>query len=130
MMMSKLLLIELKQFDNGLFKKILADQDFTDVSLVTEDGITISAHRLVLSGFSDFCQQVFKRNPNPKTIIYVHNVSHGVLKYLVHFIYTRQVRIEKSGLKSFWIFRYASVTWIQEGSTVVKFLYWMFLKLY
>ena len=130
MMMSKLLLIELKQFDNGLFKKILADQDFTDVSLVTEDGITISAHRLVLSASSDFFQQVFKRNPNPKTIIYVDNVSHVVLEGLVHFIYTGQVRIEKSGLKSFWIFRYASVTWIQEGSTVVKFLYWMFLKLY
>ena len=92
--------------------------------------ITIGANRLVLSASRAFFQQVFKKNPNSKTIIYVDNVSHGVLKCLVHFIYTGQVRIEKSGLKSFWIFRYASVTGIQEGSTVVTFLYWMFLKLY
>ena len=100
-MMLTPLLLELEQFDAGLFKKILADQDFTDVTLVTEDGITISAHRLVLSASSDFFQQVFKRNPNPKTIIYVDNVSHVVLEGLVHFIYTGQVRIEKSGLKKF-----------------------------
>ena len=37
---------EAKQFDNRLLKKILSDQEFTDVTLVTEDGKCINAHRV------------------------------------------------------------------------------------
>ena len=92
---------EAKQFDNRLLKKMLSDQEFTDVTLVTEDGKGINAHRVVLSACSHFFQQVFKRNPNPQTIIYMDNVSHQVLEGLIHFMYTGQVKIEKDGLKSF-----------------------------
>ena len=94
-------LLEAKQYDNGLLKKILSDQEFTDVTLVTEDGKDINAHRVVLSASSHFFQQVFKRNPKPQTLIYIDNVSHVVLEALVHFMYTEQVKIKKNKLKRF-----------------------------
>merc|ERR1719318_333932 len=96
-----LLAEEAKSSDNGLLQKMLSDKEFTDVTLVTADGKGINAHRVVLSASSYFFQQVFKRNPNLQTIIYMDNVSHLVLEGLVHFMYTGQVKIEKNELKSF-----------------------------
>jgi hypothetical protein len=102
-MVSKTFALKLQDSEYDLLQKILADQEFSDVTLVSEDGLNIKAHRVVLSACSEFFPLLFKSNPSPKMIIYMdnHSMNHSILESLVRFIYTGQVNIEKDKLKKF-----------------------------
>ena len=43
----------------GHFKEVQSSKDFTDVTLVTEDGITTESHRIILAAGSQFFQRIF-----------------------------------------------------------------------
>ena len=47
------------------FRKLREDQRLFDVTLATEDGQEIKAHKIVLSAGSDFFNNIFLRNAIP-----------------------------------------------------------------
>ena len=47
------------------FKQLWREQDFTDVTLATEDDQQIKAHKVILSSSSDFFRNLLLRNPHP-----------------------------------------------------------------
>jgi hypothetical protein len=98
---SKTFALNLQDSEHDLLSKMLSEQEFSDVTLVSEDGITVQAHRSVLSACSEFFKEVFRKNPTKKMVMYVDNVNHSILKHLVHFIYTGQVTIQKGEFKRF-----------------------------
>ena len=59
-------------------------REFSDVTLVTSDGGHITAHRLVLSLFSELFRTAFARCPNqPHTLIYLAGLKGKQLEQLV-----------------------------------------------
>ena len=93
--------LKLEDTENDLLQKMLRNQEFSDVTLISEDGSNIQAHRVVLGACSDFFKDIFQKNSNPKIIIYVDNANHSILDALVRFMYTGQVTIQKQQFKKF-----------------------------
>ena len=52
------------------FGNMREDEDFTDVTLVCEDGQQVEAHKVILAAYSPFFQKLLGRNKHPHPLIY------------------------------------------------------------
>ena len=86
---------------SSLIRNLLADEDFTDVTLASNDNRQVKAHRVVLSGSSKFFNNVLKMNKGPNLVLYLKGVNHQDLKSLIEFIYSGQTNVQKNSLNSF-----------------------------
>ena len=75
-------------------KEIWRSQDFTDVALVSSDGLKLYAHKTVLSSCSSFFKDILIENPHPSVLLYMRGVSHKELELLVEFTYTGECEVE------------------------------------
>ena len=53
------------------FSKLRRDEDFYDVTLVSDDDTFIRGHKLVLASSSDFFKKIFKVTRQVESIIYI-----------------------------------------------------------
>ena len=67
------------------FNSLLKDTHFTDVTLACEDG-QVKAHRVILSNCSDFFNQIFINNPQPRTLIFHASENVKEVSSLMKFI--------------------------------------------
>ena len=70
-----------------LGEQLLADPDFSDVTLVCRDGQHIQAHRAVLCSSSRFLRQLLYDSIQQRTFLYLSSVEHRDLEVLLNFIY-------------------------------------------
>ena len=49
--------------------------DFSDVTLVCEDGNQVDAHKIILSSSSPFFQNLFKKNKHSHPLIYMRGMK-------------------------------------------------------
>lgn len=63
------------------------DKEFTDVTLVCEDGQQVEAHKVVLVASSPFFLNILKRNKHPHPLIYMRGVKPENLMAIVDFFY-------------------------------------------
>ena len=82
----------------GLFRQ---EEDFYDVTLVTEDHIQIAAHKLVLSASSDFFKNILRRNPHSHPLLYLGGVKAQNIHFLLDYIYHGEVVILQEQLEDF-----------------------------
>ena len=82
-------------------KEIWRSQDFTDVTLVSSDGLKLEAHKTVLSSCSSFFRDILIENPHPSVLLYMRGVSHKELELLLEFTYTGECEVEAAELQSF-----------------------------
>ena len=82
----------------GLFRK---EEDFFDVTLVTEDEVQISAHKLVLATSSSFFKSVLRKSPHSHPLIYLSGVNSVNLEFIMNYIYHGEVNIYQEQLDSF-----------------------------
>lgn len=75
--------------------------DFSDVTLVCEDGHLLDAHKLVLSASSQFFQDVFKMNNHPHPLIYLRGVKAHDLMALVDFLYHGETKMSQEHVETF-----------------------------
>jgi len=67
------------------------DNEFTDVTLVTRDGKSIRAHKLILSAVSPVLKRmIMDQNINA---IYMWDVSNSIMEYLIRYIYFGEVTV-------------------------------------
>ena len=66
---------------------------FSDVTLVTEDGQAVKAHRAILSTSSPLFDKMLKLEDHPKPIIFLRGTNMNVLDSLVDFIYHGEVEV-------------------------------------
>ena len=52
---------------------LMQGQDFTDVTLVCEDGQQVEAHKVVLVASSPFFLDILKRNKHPHPLIFMRS---------------------------------------------------------
>ena len=84
-----------------LLKRAWEAGDFSDVTLVSEDGALVNAHRIVLSSCSDFFESILKKHAHPNPLIFVKGVPSNLLSSIVAFLYNGQVDIAAKDLDKF-----------------------------
>ena len=83
------------------FGMLREDQDFLDITLVSEDGQNIHAHKVVLSSSSPFFLNLLKTNHHPHPLIYMKGVAAKELLAILDFIYLGQANIFQEDINNF-----------------------------
>ena len=72
-----------------------------DVTLVTDDHIQISAHKLVLSSCSEYFKSIFKKNKSSNLLLCLEGVSREDLDNCLNYMYNGEVQIFQDDLDKF-----------------------------
>jgi len=84
-----------------LYQELLADKNFTDITLATNDDVQIKAHKVILSSSSSFFQRILLSNPHPNPLLYLNNVSYAELQSIMEFIYLGECNIKQEAIEKF-----------------------------
>ena len=82
--------------------KLRKDTEFTDVTLISEDKVKFSAHKVLLSSCSNVFKFIFnKENKNAIPLLYLGGVSSANLEFILDYIYYGEVSLLQVQLESF-----------------------------
>ena len=76
-------------------------QQFSDVTLVSDDHRAFYAHKYVLSTFSPYFKDILLNNPHPHPLIYLRGIHHEDLYALLQFIYLGKASVYHINMKRF-----------------------------
>ena len=82
-------------------KKLWNDTNFADVTLATADNTQIHAHKIILSTFSPFFENILFLNPHPKPLIYLRDIRHQDLNCILQFLYLGECEVNQIELEAF-----------------------------
>ena len=83
------------------FSSLRKEQDFCDVTLMSDDNKTFSAHKVVLSASSDLFKSILRKADHPMPMIYLNGVASKELYHILDYIYEGDVQMFQEDLKSF-----------------------------
>ena len=83
------------------FKQLWHQQDFADVTLATEDGHQVLAHRLILSSSSQFFRVIFLRNPHKNPVLYFLGIKQKELLGVLEYVYLGEADIGVEEVETF-----------------------------
>jgi len=86
------------------FQSLRQDREFFDVSLVSDDQITVNAHRVVLSASSTFFHNIlrlFSMSQTANPVIYLSGISSSDLLLVLDFVYKGEISIMEERLPKF-----------------------------
>ena len=83
------------------FKQLRHEEDFYDVTLVSEDQKQIQAHKLVLSSCSEYFSNILKHNKHLNPLLCFENLSTKDIQYVLDYIYNGEVQVEHDQLDRF-----------------------------
>ena len=90
-----------KNVATGMFSNLFNDKDFTDVTLVCEDGKQVEAHKVILANSSPFFQNLLRKNKHIHPLIYMRGVKSDDLLAIVDFLYCGEANVFQENLDSF-----------------------------
>ena len=73
-----------------MMKELLMNEDFADVTLVTEDRKQIKANISILSTSSPVFKDILKKDKNSSQTIYLRGIQHSEMESILQFIYLGQ----------------------------------------
>ena len=83
------------------FSKLRKEEDFYDVTLVSDDHVQMSSHKLVLSSSSEFFKTILRKSIHPNPLIYLTGVNSKELNFVMDYIYNGEVQIFQEELNEF-----------------------------
>ena len=83
------------------FENLRQTNDFSDVTLVSDDGDQIECHKVILAASSPFFEKLFKRGDHPQPLIFLRGVKKADLDAVVDFLYCGEANILQENLESF-----------------------------
>jgi len=86
---------------SGSFGTLRKEEDFLDVTLVSDDESQLLAHKLVLSASSSFFKTILKSNKHSHPLIYLSGVNAENLGFILDYVYHGQVQIHHEKLNNF-----------------------------
>ena len=93
---------EFQENSASVFQSLFLEEDFKDVTLVTEDEQQIEVHRFLLSASSGLFKRMLSRNlGHPHPLIYLKGVSHQHLAAILEFLYLGQVQVQMQEIGGF-----------------------------
>ena len=103
-MMSEKLCLQWNDFKENAVNTLQSlkdDEDFTDMTLVCEDGKQVEAHKVILANSSPFLQNILRRNKHIHPLIYMRGVKSDDLRAIVDFLYCGEANVYQENLDSF-----------------------------
>ena len=91
-------------FQVNTSKSIIAfkqDKDFADVTLVSDEGSYIPAHRLILSMASEFFSDGLKKMNHPSPMIFLPGFDSKTLSSIIDYVYNDEVQLFQEDLDPF-----------------------------
>ena len=92
---------DFKDNANALFENLREDQDFTDVTLASEDGKQVEAHKVILAASSPFFKTILAKHKHPHPLIFMRGVKSDNLMAIVDFLYRGEANVLQDDLDSF-----------------------------
>ena len=84
-----------------IFNHINSDKKFTDVTLASEDGNTIAAHKVILAYSSLYLYSILQAEQASFDSPVILPVKYKHLQSLVEYIYLGETKVEVDGVKEF-----------------------------
>ena len=72
-----------------------------DVTLVTDDGQHIKAHKIILSAGSHLFSDIFLKSNQTNMLIYLKGIDSVQLEYILDFLYNGEASVGQEELKEF-----------------------------
>ena len=85
----------------GSLSLLKKEEDFFDVTLVSEDQTQIKAHKVVLSACSPFFKSILKNNPHQHPLLYLGGISSNDLQLVTDYIYHGEVQVRQNDIDKF-----------------------------
>jgi len=82
-------------------KTLREDREFSDVTLVCEDGQQVEAHKVILASSSPFFLNILKKHKHPHPLIFMRKLSFEDLVAMLDFIYIGEANVHQDNLDSF-----------------------------
>ena len=82
-------------------EKLRDGSEFTDVTLVCEDGQQVEAHKVILASTSSLFMKILGKNRHSHLLIYMKGMKFDELNALVDYIYKGKVSIPAEDLDNF-----------------------------
>ena len=89
---------EFKEYVRNSFKSFRSEGKLFDVTLATDDGHQIQAHKLILSVGSDFFMELFSKSEHFSTLVYLRGVKKHELENLIQFLYEGEIVVAQEAL--------------------------------
>ena len=83
------------------FGTLREDKDFTDVTLVCEEGKQVEVHKVVLASSSPFFQNILRKNKHIHPLIYMRGMKSDDLFAIIDFLYCGEANVYQENLDSF-----------------------------
>ena len=90
----------LSNWNNSLYK-LRNDKEFSDVTLISEDKVKFSAHKVLLSSCSGMFKFILEGHTNAIPLLYLGGVSSKNLEFILDYIYYGEIKIFQEQLDSF-----------------------------
>ena len=93
---------DFQENSKAAFENLRDDKNFTDVTLVSEDGQHLEAHKVILAATSLFFKKVLESSSkHPHPLLFMRGLDSANLTALVDFLYFGEVKVRQENLDSF-----------------------------
>ena len=86
---------------NKALNELRKDTEFSDVTLISDDKVKFSAHKILLSSCSNLFKFILKGNVETKSLMYLNGINSSDLGFILDYIYHGEVNIYQEQLESF-----------------------------
>ena len=86
---------------NRSLSELRNENDLADVTLISDDKVKFSAHKVLLSSCSNMFKFILKSNTNTNPLLFLGGVSSVNLGFILDYIYNGEVKIFQEQLDSF-----------------------------
>ena len=83
------------------FGQLRNEDDFFDVTLVSDNKQQVSAHKVVLSSCSDYFKSILKQNKHSHPLLCLEGISFSELENVLDYIYNGEIQIFHENLERF-----------------------------
>ena len=92
---------DFKENVNSAFRKLRGKREFTDVTLVCEDGQQVEAHKVILASSSPFFEKLLQKSKHPHPLIYLRGFQSKDFTSILDFLYFGEANVYQEDLDSF-----------------------------
>ena len=85
----------------GLMKELMISDDFSDITLVTEDKKQIKANINILSACSPIFKDILKKEKNSSQIMYLRGIQFSEIESIMQFIYLGEATFYEERMDEF-----------------------------
>ena len=100
-MVSEKFCLKWNEFEENIrnsFKSFRSEGKLFDVTLATDDGHQIQAHKVILSAGSDFFRNIFSKCIQSSMLVYLKGISRTDLENVTNFLYNGETFVTQEEL--------------------------------